>query len=146
MNRWPDTATVAESGRVLGAEGTACEAWGFDAVAAAESEYVLRAEEATYVGAQNGRAGEPGITVLRLGRVPTASTGWRRVIGSPKLQTIFHKRAFKYRSLLRKMTYKDKGSYESSPSCTFSSRDGAVFFWTSVGAARCRAFTGNRNL
>jgi len=34
---------------------------------------------------------------------------WRRLIGSPKLQIIFHKRATKYRSLLRKMTYKDKG-------------------------------------
>jgi len=45
------------------------------------------------------------------------STGWRRLVGSPKLQIIFHKRATKYRSLLRKMTYKDKGSYESSPPC-----------------------------
>jgi len=45
-------------------------------------------------------------------------TGWRRLIGSPKLQIIFHKRATKSRSLLRKMTYKDKGSYESSPPCT----------------------------
>jgi len=45
-------------------------------------------------------------------------TGWRRLIGSPKLQIIFHKRATKYRSLLRKMTHKDKGSYESSPPCT----------------------------
>jgi len=44
-------------------------------------------------------------------------TGWRRLIGSPKLQIIFHKRATKYRSLLQKMTYKDKGSYESSPPC-----------------------------
>ena len=44
-------------------------------------------------------------------------TGWRRLIGSPKLQIIFHKRATKYRSLLRKITYKDKGSYESSPPC-----------------------------
>jgi len=35
-------------------------------------------------------------------------TGWRRLVGSPKLQIIFHKRATKYRSLLRKMTYKDK--------------------------------------
>jgi len=50
-------------------------------------------------------------------------TGWRRLIGSPKLQVIFHRRATKYRSLLRKMTYKDKGSYESSPSvyrCTLA--------------------------
>ena len=45
-------------------------------------------------------------------------TGWRRFIGSPKLQIIFHKRATKYRSLLRKMPYKDKGSYESSLPCT----------------------------
>ena len=45
-------------------------------------------------------------------------TGWRRLIGSPKLQIIFHKRAKKYRALLLKMTYKDKGSYESSPPCT----------------------------
>jgi len=41
------------------------------------------------------------------------ATGWRRLIGSPKLQIIFHKRATKYRSLLRKLTYKDKRSYES---------------------------------
>jgi len=45
-------------------------------------------------------------------------TGWRRLIGSPKLQIIFHKRATKYRAVLREMTYKDKGSYESSPPCT----------------------------
>ena len=44
-------------------------------------------------------------------------TGWRRFIGSLKFQIIFHKRATKYRSLLQKMTYKDKGSYESSPPC-----------------------------
>ena len=47
------------------------------------------------------------------------TTGWRRLIGSPKLQIIFHKRATKYRALLRKMTYKDKGSYESSPPCRY---------------------------
>ena len=51
-------------------------------------------------------------------RICTIRTGWRRLIGSPKLQIIFHKRATKYRSLLRKMSYKDKGSYESSPPCT----------------------------
>jgi len=33
------------------------------------------------------------------------------------LQIIFHKRAIKYRSLLQKMTLKDKGSYKSSPPC-----------------------------
>jgi len=41
----------------------------------------------------------------------TRSTGWWRLIGCPELQIIFHKRATKYRALLRKMTYKDKGSY-----------------------------------
>jgi len=46
------------------------------------------------------------------------ATGRRRLIGSSKLQIIFHKRATEYRSLLRKMTYRDKGSYESSPPCT----------------------------
>jgi len=45
------------------------------------------------------------------------STGWRRLIGSPKLQIIFHKRATKYRALLLKMTWKDKGCYETSPPC-----------------------------
>jgi len=50
----------------------------------------------------------------------TVGTGWRRLIGSPKLQMIFHKRATKYRSLLRKMTSKDKRSYESSPPSTKS--------------------------
>jgi len=45
-------------------------------------------------------------------------TGWRRLIGSPKMQIIFLKRASKYRSLWRKITYKDKGSYESSPPCS----------------------------
>jgi len=50
-------------------------------------------------------------------------TGWRRPIGSPKLQIIFHKRATKYRSLLWKMTSKDKGSYESSPPCNIAYTD-----------------------
>ena len=54
-----------------------------------------------------------------------SATGWRRLIGSPKLQIIFHKRAIKYRSLLRKMTCKDKGSYESSPPCNNPRRDPA---------------------
>ena len=47
--------------------------------------------------------------------IRTSCTKWRRLIGSPKLQIIFHKRAIKYRLLLRKMTCTDKGSYESSP-------------------------------
>jgi len=47
-------------------------------------------------------------------------TGWRRLIGSPKLQIIFHKRATNYMALLLKMTYKDKGSYESLPTCSWA--------------------------
>jgi len=46
------------------------------------------------------------------------STGWRRPIGCLNLQVIFRKRATNYRALLRKMTYKDKTSYASSPPCT----------------------------
>ena len=60
-------------------------------------------------------------------------TGWRRLIGSRKVQIIFHKRATKYRSLLRKMTYKDKGSYETSPPCRLNAMTMSwlpyVFLW-----------------
>ena len=42
-----------------------------------------------------------------------------RLIGSPKLQVMFHKRATKYRSLLWKMTYKDE-SYDSCLKSTSS--------------------------
>ena len=44
-------------------------------------------------------------------------TGWRRPIGCLKLQVIFRKRATNYRALLRKITYKDKASYDSTPPC-----------------------------
>ena len=57
------------------------------------------------------------------------STGWRRIIGSPKLQIIFLKRATKYRPLLWKMTYKDKGSYESSPPFTIPRRRRIECVW-----------------
>ena len=57
------------------------------------------------------------ISCFFAGNATFLGTGFRRLIGSPKLQIIFHKKTTKYRSLLRKMTYKDKGSYESSPSC-----------------------------
>jgi len=59
-----------------------------------------------------------------------SDTEWRRFIGSPKLQINFHKRATKYRSLLRKMTYKDKGSYESSPPCTMRHTRNSLCEWT----------------
>ena len=55
-----------------------------------------------------------------VGSTPGSGTGWRKLIGSPKSQIIFYKRATKYRSLLQTMTYKDKGSYESSPPCIYS--------------------------
>ena len=41
--------------------------------------------------------------------------GWPRPIECLKLQVIFSKRATKYRALLRKMTYQDKASYDSTP-------------------------------
>ena len=43
------------------------------------------------------------------------NTGWRRLIGCLKLQFIFRKRATNYRALLRKMTYEDKASHDSTP-------------------------------
>ena len=53
----------------------------------------------------------------------------RRLIGSPKLQFIVHKRDTKSRSHLRKLTYKDKGSYESSPPCSSISLDLMELDW-----------------
>jgi len=47
-----------------------------------------------------------------------SSTGWRRPIGCLKLQVILRKRATNYRAFFRKMTYKDKASYGSSPPCS----------------------------
>ena len=37
----------------------------------------------------------------------------------PSVSDHFPKRAINYRSLLRKMTYKDKGTFESAPPCRF---------------------------
>jgi len=54
---------------------------------------------------------------VRQDEVQVMYTGWRRPIGCLKLQVIFRKRATNYRALLRKMTYKDKASYGSSPPC-----------------------------
>jgi len=48
---------------------------------------------------------------------PENCTGWQRLTGCLKLQVIFRKRATNWRALLRKMTYKDKASYGSSPPC-----------------------------
>jgi len=44
-------------------------------------------------------------------------TEWQRCLGYLKLQVFFRNRATNYRTLLRKMTSKDKVSYGSSPPC-----------------------------
>jgi len=44
-------------------------------------------------------------------------TGWRRITGCLKSQVIIHQRATNYRALLRKMTYKNKVSYDSMQLC-----------------------------
>ena len=46
------------------------------------------------------------------------STEWRRPIGCLELQVSFRKSATNHRSLLLKMTSKDKASYGSLPPCT----------------------------
>jgi len=46
------------------------------------------------------------------------TTGWRWLTACLKLQVIFRKKATNSRAFLRKMTSKDKTSYESSPPCT----------------------------
>ena len=48
------------------------------------------------------------------------STGWPRCVGCLNLQVSFRKRATNCRSLFRKMTYKDKAFYGSSPPCNKS--------------------------
>ena len=53
-------------------------------------------------------------------RIVEPSTGWRRPIGRQKLQVIIRKRATNFRAFLRKMTYKDKASYNSTPPVAFS--------------------------
>ena len=44
-------------------------------------------------------------------------TGWHGCAGCLQLQVSFRKRATNYSDLLRKVTYKDKASYASSPPC-----------------------------
>ena len=46
-----------------------------------------------------------------------STTGWRRLTDCLKLHIIFRKRATNYRVLLRKMSCKDKASYDSTPPC-----------------------------
>jgi len=58
----------------------------------------------------------------RVHSIGRLDTGWRRLIGCLKLQVIFRKRATNYRALLRKMTYEDKASYDSTPPCSTFNR------------------------
>ena len=46
------------------------------------------------------------------------TTGWRRPIGCLISQITFRKLATNHRALLRKKTYKDKASYDSTPPCS----------------------------
>jgi len=57
-----------------------------------------------------------------------SDTEWRRPLGYLKLQVIFRARATNYRALLRKMTYKDKAPYDSTPPCIGDIRDKSVCF------------------
>jgi len=54
-------------------------------------------------------------------------TGWRRLIGYLNLQVIFRQRATNYWALLRKMTYEDKASYDSTPSCMMHCRQSHTY-------------------
>jgi len=47
----------------------------------------------------------------------TDDAGWRRLRGCLELQVILRKRATNCSALLRKMTYEDKASYDSTPPC-----------------------------
>ena len=44
-------------------------------------------------------------------------TGWSRLVGCPKLQVIFRKRATNYKALLRKIACEDKGFYDATTLC-----------------------------
>ena len=46
------------------------------------------------------------------------AAGWSRLIRCLKLQVVFRERATNYRALLRKMTYEDKASCDSTPPCS----------------------------
>jgi len=62
----------------------------------------------------------------------TWDTSRRRPIGCLKLQVISHKRANNYRALLRKMTYKDKASHDSTPPCTHPCTSRTLYTCTSI--------------
>jgi len=51
-------------------------------------------------------------------KIGATHAGWRRPIGCLNVQVIYRKGATDYRVLLRKMTYKEKASYECMPPCS----------------------------
>jgi len=53
----------------------------------------------------------------------------RRPVGCRKLQVIFRKRATNHRALLKKMTYRDKTTYDSSQPCTANCRYDGTQSW-----------------
>ena len=55
------------------------------------------------------------------------NTGWWRPIGCLKSQVIYRTRATTYRALLRKMTYKDKACYDSTPLSIYCFVSAGVF-------------------
>ena len=54
----------------------------------------------------------------------------RSLIGCLQLQVIFHKRATNHRSLLRKVTYEDKASYDSTPLHTACAVNTSLYTFT----------------
>jgi len=57
--------------------------------------------------------------IYRIPLRPVSTTGWRRLTGCLNLHVNFRKRATNYMVLLRKITYKDKASYDSTLRCAF---------------------------
>ena len=57
----------------------------------------------------------------------TTGTWWRRCISCLRLSIFFRKRDIHYIALLRKMIYKDKASYTSSPLCTAATNQNRIW-------------------
>jgi len=69
------------------------------------------------------------------------ATGWQRCIGCLRLQISFRKRATSFWALLRKMTSKDKASYDSTPQ---GYRDSARLFGESCWQKNWRVIRGKK--
>ena len=80
---------------------------------------------------------------------PTSRTECQRCSGCLKSHVIFRKRATNYRTLLRKMTYKDKASYDSTLHCTYVLNSFVYLSTQTTCAARIRKYipyTYNKNM